>query len=396
MKKIIFLFAIAGILSLISGCEEDIKEPLFQDAEAPGPISNAQVVNLPGAAIISYTLPNDEDLLYIKAEYYLANGKMAEAKSSNFLNSVRVEGFGDTNEKTITLYAVDRSENVSQPVTVKINPELPDVHAVKNTIEIIPDFGGAQFRWENENNAPLSFMIMATDSTGELSEVETIYSGITEGQYTVRGFDPEEKEFGIIIRDRWDNYSELASLSLTPMYEEELDKSKFNKIVLDNDQDWSAWEGRYEYSYDGDPNTFNHTWAGTGWPQYFTLDLGVDARLSRFILQQRQTFFYRHGNLRLFDVWGTKETPAQDGSLEGWYPLRVAAPPHNNGCVSIRPTEQGGTADEDQEHFKNGDEFSFTLDDPEVRYIRIVVNETWGLTGFSHFGEITFFGQVVE
>jgi hypothetical protein len=396
MKKIIFLFAIAGVLAFLNGCEEDEKEPLFKDSVAPGPISSTEVVNMPGAAIISYALPADEDLLYVKAEYTLANGDLVEAKSSNFLSSVRVEGFGDTSEKTITLYAVDRSENISQAVTVKVNPELPDVHAVQGTIEMIPDFGGVLYRWKNENNASLAFTIMATDSTGELAEVETVYSGITDGEYTVRGFDPEEKEFGIIIRDRWDNYSEISKITVTPLFEEELDKSKFNKVVLDNDHEWDAWGARYEHSYDGNKNTFNHTWAGTGWPQIFTIDLGVVARLSRLNLVQRQAFFYRHGNFRLFDVWGTKEEPAQDGSLDGWFPLRVAASPYNNGCIAIRPSELGGTAAEDQEHFENGDEFSFTLQDPEVRYIRLIVNETWGLTGFSHFGEVTFWGQVIE
>ncbi len=396
MKKIIFLFAIAGVLAFLGGCEEDVKEPLFQDSNPPGPVSSPQVLNLPGAAVISYTLPTDEDLLYVKAEYTLANGELVEAKSSNFLSSLKVEGFGDTSEKTVTLYAVDRSENISAPVTVKVNPELPDVHAVQQTIEMVADFGGVLYKWKNENNAPLAFSIMATDSTGELSLVETVYSGVTDGQYTVRGFDPEEKEFGIVVRDRWDNVSELASTIVTPLFEEKLDKTKFNKITLDNDHDWGAWEGRYEYSYDDNNNTFNHTWAGTGWPQYFTVDLGVTARLSRLNIVQRQTFFYRHGNFRLFDVWGTKDEPAQDGSLDNWYPLRVATPPYNNGCVSIRPSQQGGTAAEDQEHFANGDEFSFTLEDPEVRYIRLVVNETWGLTGFSHFAEITFWGQVID
>ena len=84
MKKIIYLFAIAGVLTFLSGCEEDIKEPLFKDSNPPGPVSNTDVLNLPGAAVITYTLPTDEDLLYVKAEYTLANGEMVEAKSSNY------------------------------------------------------------------------------------------------------------------------------------------------------------------------------------------------------------------------------------------------------------------------------------------------------------------------
>jgi hypothetical protein len=399
MKKIIFLFAIAGVLTYLTGCEEVEKEPLFLDSTPPGAISDPQVVNLPGAAMISYKLPKDEDLLYVKAEYTLASGVKMESKSSNYINSLMVEGFGDTAEKSVVLTAVDRSENQSAPVTVKVNPELPDVIAVSNTIEMVADFGGVQYRWTNENNAALAFKILATDSTGALAEVETIFSGVTDGLYTVRGFDPEEKEFGIVIRDRWDNYSDIVKMPVTPLFEEQLDRSKFEQLELDNDvpSGWAAWEGKYSYSFDGDINTFNHTYAGSdGWPQIWSVDLGVNARLSRFRLIQRQSFPYAHGNFRLFDVYGRKEAPSQDGNLEEWIPLRVAAPPYNNGCVSIKPSQQGGTASEDQEHLKNGDEFSFTIDDPEIRYIRLVVNETWGLTGFSHFAEITFWGQVIE
>ncbi len=396
MKKLIFLIAIAGVLTFISGCEEDIRGPLFQDSEAPGPVSSPQVTNLPGAAIIQYVLPQDQDLLYVKAEYTLASGVIAETKSSSYLNTLKVEGFGDTSEKTVTLYAVDRSENVSAPITVKVNPTTPDVTTVQASIEMIPDFGGVLYRWKNENNAALSFMILATDSTGKLSEVETIYSGVTNGEYTVRGFAPEEKAFGIIVRDRWDNFSDTSKVVVTPLFEEKLDKTKFNQVTLDNDNDWAAWEGKYEYAFDDNNTTFNHTWAGSGWPQYMTIDLGSVVRLSRVNVVQRQTFFYAHGNPRLLDIWGIVEAPDQDGSLDKWHPLRVAGPPTNNGCVARRPTLEGGTAAEDQEHFEKGDEYSFTLEDPEVRYIRFVVNETWGLTGFSHFAEITFYGQVIN
>jgi hypothetical protein len=395
MKKIIFLIAI-GALSFMMGCEEDVKEPLFRDSEAPGPVSSPTVMNLPGAAIISYGLPTDQDLLYVKAEYDLPSGVHVVTKSSNYMSSLKVEGFADTSERTITLYAVDRSENVSSPVTVKVNPEIPDVHSVETTIEMIPDFGGVLYRWHNENNAPLAFQILAADSTGNLAEVETVYSGVTDGTFTVRGFDPVETNFGIVIRDRWDNYSDTSKIMVTPLFEEKLDKSKFELVQLDNDppSGWAAWEGRAINAWDDDVNTFNHTYAGSdGWPQNLTIDLGVNAKLSRVIVVQRQTFFYRHGNPRLMDIWGIKETPSQDGSFDNWFPLRVAP---KNGCVARQPSLEGGTAAEDQEHFLAGDEYSFTLDDPEVRYVRFVVNETWGLTGFSHFAEITFYGQEIS
>lgn len=388
MKNLLKIYFIIAAALVWGACEEIEREPLSSDSVAPQPVSNPVVVNEPGGATISYDLPNETDLLYVKAEYTLSDGQQYEVRSSIYKNSVKVEGYGDANEHTVTLYTVDRGENVSAPVTVKINPLTPPVHGVKETVAMIPDFGGVQYTWLNEHNAALSFIVLAQDSLGTLYPVETIYSSITEGRYTLRGFPPEEKIFGLIIRDRWDNFSDTLKIQVTPMFEERLDKENFNRIVLPGDNDMDAWEGRYEFAYDDDPETYNHTWAGEGWPQYFTLDLGVTARLSRVIVLQRQNFFYSHGNPRLLEIWGIAEEPPADGSWDGWVKLR--------DCVATRPTQQGGTAEEDDLHFARGDEYAFTLEDPEVRYIRILVNETWGLTGFIHFAEVTFYGQVVS
>lgn len=386
-NRILHAFLVASLI-LTFGCEEITREPLSKDGTPPKPVTSPVVENVAGGAVITYLLPNETDLLYVKAEYELSNGVKVETKSSIYTNSVKVEGFGDTKEREVKLYAVDRSENVSTPITVKVQPLTPPVHAVKNSISIIPDFGGAQYTWTNATNAALAFIVLTQDSTGKLNPVETVYTSVTDGKYTVRGFDPEEKIFGIVIRDRWDNFSDTVKIALTPMFEQKLDKSKFDDIVLPGDTDMNGWEGRSNYIFDNDINTFNHSLAGTGWPQQFSLDLGVMARLSRVIVTQRQGFPYSHGNPRLLEVWGIATTPPADGSMDGWIKLR--------DCVATRPTLMGGTADEDTEHLKNGDEYSFTLEDPPVRYIRFVVNETWGVTGFIHVAEVTFYGQVVQ
>ncbi len=390
MKKISIIYILIASTLLFNACEEIEKKPLYSDSQPPQPISSPVVENEPGGAKITYNLPNETDLLYVKAEYTLSDGQQYETRSSIYLNSVKVEGYGDTNEHTVRLYTVDRSENISSPVEVIIQPETPDVHLVYESVEMIPSFGGVQYTWENPNNAPLSFLIMASNSTGTLFPVDVVYSSVANGKYTLRGYEPEEETFGILIRDRWDNFSDSVKLNLTPMFEEKLDKEKFNRIVLPGDADMDAWGMRYEWMYDGKLNTMSHTYAGTGWPQYFTLDLGITAKLSRFILYQRQDdgYAYGHGNPRILEIWGTAEEPSADGSWDGWTKLR--------DCVASRPSEEGGTTEEDLIHFKNGDEYPFTLEDPSVRYVRILVKETWGFTGFIHIGEITFYGQVTS
>lgn len=377
---------VVALLFTIS-CEEIEREPITKDSVAPGVVTAPIVQNIPGGAIITYSLPNETDLLYVKAEYELGTGKPVETRSSIYTNSVRVEGFSDTQEREVKLYAVDRSENVSSAITVKVQPETPPVHAVRSTITVIPDFGGAQYTWTNTSNAPLAFIVLTQDSTGALNPVETVYTSVTDGKYTVRGFEPEEKIFGIVVRDRWDNVSDTLKVTLTPMFEQKLDKTKFDQYTLPGDSDMDAWEGEFAFAYDDDPNTFNHTAAGSGWPQFFTIDLGVTARLSRVIVLARQSFYYSHGNPRLLEVWGIADTPPADGSFDNWIKLR--------DCVATRPSLSGGTTEEDDIHWKTGDEYSFTLEDPPVRYIRFLVNETWGLTGFIHFAEVTFYGQVV-
>ena len=379
------------MLFILNACEEHVRGPMIKDNVAPSAITNTEVVNTPGGAVIAYTLPDETDLLYVVAEYTLTNGEKSETRSSIFINMVYIEGFGDTLKHEVTLYTVDRSENRSGPVVVEIQPLLPPVSSVQQSISVTPDFGGVLFTWENPTNAPLVFEVLAIDSTGNLTTIETVYSGVTEGRFSLRGFDPVETEFGIVIRDKWFNYSDTISLLVTPMFEFKLDKKLFSNADFLGDTDMNGWEGRFEYAYDDNLSTFNHSLAGTGWPQFFTIDLGVTAKLSRVNIIQRQDahFLYGHGNPRLFEVWGTNVAPLDSiMNPEEWYLLKE--------CVTMRPTQQGGTADEDALHALKGDEFTFTLEDPPFRYIRILVNETWGNTGFIHFAEIEFWGQIIE
>ena len=73
MKKYLFVQVLL-IIFLFNACEEDIREPLISEGIAPGKISNVVVENLPGGAALTYTLPNDNDLLYVLAEYEFGNG----------------------------------------------------------------------------------------------------------------------------------------------------------------------------------------------------------------------------------------------------------------------------------------------------------------------------------
>jgi hypothetical protein len=53
-------------------------------------------------------------------------------------------------------------------------------------------------------------------------------------------------------------------------------------------------------------------------------------------------------------------------------------------------------SDEDAAYALAGEEFYFPSDAPPVRYIRIRILGTWGLSDYMHIGELTFFGDVVK
>ena len=72
MKNIVFLLFIINMI--LFGCKE---EPIGQQPvnnNIPGQITDIKVDNIPGGAILTYKLPNDEDLLCAKAYYSIRPG----------------------------------------------------------------------------------------------------------------------------------------------------------------------------------------------------------------------------------------------------------------------------------------------------------------------------------
>lgn len=395
--KILSFFFLAV---LFMACEEDIREPLLDDGIAPGPVSNVQVENLAGAAKLTYTLPSDNDALYILAEYTLNSGKLASVKSTVYKNSLTVEGFGDTDPKTIKLYAVDRGENRSEAVEVTINPLTPAVQSIGQEMILLPDFGGVHLFWQNETEAEVAVIVMTEDSLGNLQQVDVRYSSMLEDDFAIRGFNTDPREFVVLLRDRWDNFSDTIKVTIEPLFEEILDKNNFEFLKLPHDApDAWGWVG---------PNMFNNSIGGggfhtpQGWsdpeplPEYgdnivhmFTMDLGVTAKLSRWKFWQRQgSWAFRHGNPRIFDVWGAKELNPS-GTFDGWVKLI------ENGEV-IKPSglPAGQLSNADQEQAAAGEEFPFPLDAEPVRYIRFVSKESWSGARFIHIMEVDFWGQV--
>ena len=154
------------------GCKEDRLEPMGHDSTPPGQVSNVGVESLPGKVKLTYTLPGDPNLLYVKAVYRLNSGAMREIKASYYTNTMTLDGFGDTNVHDVQVYAVNRSEVASDPVTVQVQPQENPIWDVRRSMVVSNDFSGVHVKAENPARETVAIEIMRKDSLGNWQNVE--------------------------------------------------------------------------------------------------------------------------------------------------------------------------------------------------------------------------------
>ncbi len=386
MKNNIFILIISGFIAFACSEEPVGQQPV--DSVPPGMVTDVKVENTSGGAILTYKLPPDEDLLYVKAVYSRKDDNIiSESRSSLYTDTLKVEGFGDTRERQVKLISVDRSRNESPEVVTTIVPLEPAVTSIGKTLDLMADFGGVHGYWDNPTRAEVSVVILKEDQNKEYIPIETFYSTRIAGSGASRGMDTIQANFGIYVQDRWENRSEAKYFTLTPIYETKFDRLKFRQVMLPGDEG-DAWSWIMPNMWDDIVgNQGFHTTEGSGrWPHSFTMDLGVTGQISRLKLWQREGYYYSRGNPKKFEVWGCQILDPT-GSWESWTKLM--------DCTSIKPSglPEGQNTAEDIEWAAAGEEFICSPMNPKVRYIRFLVTENWAHLDFVHISEIQFFGD---
>lgn len=398
MKKT-WLFILGGCL-FASACNEEFVGQTPVDSEAPSAVSDVIVENQPGGAKISYTLPKETDISYVRAEY-MYKGSMAATKSSIYQNYVLLEGFGSEDPVDVKLYTVDHSGNDSQPVNVTIQPLLPPVYAITQSFEWERDFGGFKLNWKNStgNEVVLTLLMKAED--GIYYEEESYYTTAKNGEYNFRGFEDVPTDFGLYVRDKFYNYSDTVMFSLTPIREIEIPSDHFARVTdipADNKTQLGGWD--FETMWNdvvGDEGW--HTTDGNGGklPLYWTIDLGLKAKLSRFTIWHRTSIPYGHQNLKKFVVYGATDyekgkdnaywEKGGDWETDGhWTYIGTYEIKKPSGL----PT---GTTSEDIEVMNAGFGFNVPIDIPSIRYIRFGMLSNFSGGQDLHISEIKFFGD---
>ncbi|WP_448636106.1 DUF4959 domain-containing protein [Pedobacter panaciterrae] len=149
MKKIYFIGALFTAL-LWYGCSKEGRMD-FVDGNTPAPmqVSNIKVEATLWGGILTYKLPADLNLAYVKAVYEIQKGVFREAKSSRYTDTLRLVGFGDELVHTVKVYSVAANEKESEPILVELQPKTPPVKSVFESAVFKETFGGVNVAISN-------------------------------------------------------------------------------------------------------------------------------------------------------------------------------------------------------------------------------------------------------
>lgn len=391
-KKFKYSYLISFCLVIVQfyACKTEVTTPLMKDKTPPASITDPVVENLPGAAKIIYKVPKDDDLLYVKAEWKTKQGLIREEKATYYANNLTLVGFGDSDTYEVKLYAVDKSENSSSPVTVTVKPLKPPYLTVMESITINENFGGIDVEFTNQDRGNIAVVILGIDSLNQFVPINTYYSNLSYDLIRTRNLPAVKSKFGVYIRDRWDNRSDTVLAELTPLFETQLDRTKMKGMALANDA--GLWPGTsIEALFDG---LWAHNWGARNYqsgasarmPQWFTYDMGVTAKLSRMVWYMREGWLYDLHNPKEVEIWGSNN-PTLDGSWDNW----VLLAKHTQVKPSGLPN--GELSNADVEASKRGETIIFSKDSPEVRYIRFKTLSNWSGGVNVNFNEIVMWGK---
>lgn len=404
---LLIILALVGA-SIIYSCKEgDVERvPVSVDPSKPAVVSNVKVTNYNGGAYITYVLPKSENILYVLAKYQIRSGVTRETKSSYYTDTVNVEGFAKQGAYEVTLYTVSRSNVMSDPVKITVNPKTPPYLLVRDALSLQADFGGVNIQSLNPLFKEVGVILTAFERSVNAMEVQDQhYTKLDTVNYSIRGFKSESRNFGVYVTDRFGNVSDTLKKDITPLPEGLLDKSKFSIYPLASDSKigfgWvlsNIWDNNINPSSSGwctEPGAVLPPFVGT-W------DVSRPHKLSRFVLWQKsdsdQKFSFGQGNPKFFTLWGSNAARPNDAQL----PLTSAVGTVVGDWINLGnfkfPDPPSGLPPASHNAADNafvaaGVNFNMPLSAPPVRYLRFATRETWSGGNFALFLEISLYGQ---
>lgn len=410
MTNKILLFLSSLLLLLCSACSKvgQGNEAVSKDITKPDPISNVQVKNLNGAAIITYTLPQSTNLLYVQADYVIneSKGLIRQSKSSYYTDTTIVTGFAESKDYNVELKVVSKSGVMSDPVLVTVHPDIPPYQLVRKTLTLSPDFSGVAAFALNELKQNIGVVMLYDDPDyGHYVIREQNFSNLEKISYTTHGFDTLPKRVAAYVTDDYGNISDTLFSEISPLYETALDRKKFFPYILPSDKKPYAGNYSVDRIYNGVGgedlwHTAILTGADAAYPYYCTFGIGLMSKLSRFTFWARPSTPWGTMNVKAFSIWGSaKDNPVDaillsgqpEGTIIGdWVNLgnfRYPDPPSGNIPSPSTVTEA------DKEFLSKGVDFLVPTEAPRVKFLRVSAESTWGNTNYAGISDIAFYGD---
>ena len=389
MYSLKIFISICLVALLAPACKVEKPQPLSKGGNPPGPVTNVQVKNLPGGAMLKYSLPSDEDLLYIKAVYEFPERNKREVKASLYGDSIIIEGIGSTSELEVQLYAVSRSEKLSQPVAVKIRPLTPPVQLIRATLTLNEAFGGVTVDFINIIKADIVIVVLRKDGN-EWTTIDAHYTSKSSGTFTARGQEAEANMYGVFVKDRWNNKSDTLVATIKPLFEIRLPgPTPITSLFNDYNLHWSRFN--YTYLFDGIVASGNYMGTllnspASALPQSFTMDFNKPTVFSRlrFWSVVGTASYFGGGTPEIFEVWGTNTL---DADWSYWTKIME--------CKVIKPSGLpfGQLSREDLDASIGGHEFNYPPNTTPYRYLRWKTTKNFASVDYVQMSEITFWGS---
>lgn len=387
------------VISLfLTACEKDT----LDNTPPPTAVNNLTYIPTNGGAIISYNLPEDSSILFVKAVYVNSQNNEVFKVASTYNRKIEIDGFNDESTHKVKLYSVGKNKKESEPVEIDIIPLKSFIYLVRDDIKIKEIFGGVSLTWKNISEKTVFVYVDYYDG---LETKQRIFSSSRLDEIIqMRGLENKEYQISVTVEDFNGNKSEkIDAGKFTPFLEQKINKSTW-KLLQNLSCNGDAYEGRLVNFFDDviDVNTNpndnsyfiihrDNNGGVLNYPMNIIIDMNKSVVVNRFVYWQRaywwtandggansSYYFYNNDNMRSFEVFGSN-------NLTTWFSLKY--------CDLGNPKDaEGNIPSAKIKEALEGHEFVLTTPSSKFRYLKIAVLSSFGSETLLCGSEITLYG----
>lgn len=295
----------------------------------------------------------------------------------------------------------------------KVYGESYRLQLATRSFETVIDRNTVTLLWGDITSDYLYSLVHYTDRSGDTpveqtlvcqnNGYRTVLEGIADGDEirVTSAYKPEEN-----FMDVMESYPVVVKFVVKNGEIDRTRCTRYTAIPFDNTTDHAGWS-LFQTLFDNKPadawltsiadenSQNNHQF-----PVSFTIDLNTTAEVDRLVMYMATGWEYKNSSPKRFEVWGTDEiradmpdsywaTTVPGGWTSDWVKLA--------DCDTHQPSGGGidAVTDEDIAYAQRGFSYPLNPAKKQIRYVRILIYETWDQTVNTGIGELTFYGNAL-